>query len=138
MLRRRLTLAACFWLFACGGPLEYKVASNPSAPGADAHIVADVRESEQQTQLNVEIVNLPPPDRVDQAATQYVAWYRKDSGQVWSRIAVLAYEADTREASLATAVPATNFELEITAEAGPDVGSPSPTVVFSQLVAKND
>lgn len=138
MLRSRFILAACFWLFACGGPLEYKVASNPSAPGADAHIVADVREGEQQTQLNVEIVNLPPPDRVDQAATQYVAWYRKDSGQVWSRIAVLAYEADTREASLVSAVPATNFELEITAEAGPDVGSPSPTVVFSQLVAKND
>lgn len=138
MLRRRFTLAACVWLFACGGPLEYKVASNPSAPGADAHIVADVRENEQQTQLNVEIVNLPPPDRVDQTATQYVAWYRKDSGEVWSRIAVLAYEADTREATLATAVPATNFELEITAEPGPDVGSPSPTVVFSQLVAKND
>jgi hypothetical protein len=138
MLRSRFILATCFWLFACGGPLEYKVASNPSAPGADAHIVADVREGEQQTQLNVEIVNLPPPERVDQAATQYVAWYRKDSGQVWSRIAVLAYEADTREASLVSAVPATNFELEITAEAGPDVGSPSPTVVFSQLVAKND
>jgi hypothetical protein len=138
MLRRRLALAACFSFFACGGPLEYKVASNPSAPGADAHIVADVREDQQQTQLNVEIVNLPPPERVDQAATQYVAWYRKDSGQVWSRIAVLSYEADTREASLVSAVPETEFELEITAEPGADVGSPSPTVVFSQLVAKND
>lgn len=138
MKRTQLALAACFWLLACGGPLEYKVASGPSAPGADAHIIADVRENEQQTQLNVEIVNLPPPERVDQAATQYVAWYRKDSSQVWSRIAVLAYEAETREAKLASAVPATNFELEITAEAGPDVGSPSPTVVFSQLVARAD
>ena len=138
MQRNPFALAACCWLLACGGPLEYKIASNPSAPGADAHIVADVRDNEHQTQLTVEIVNLPPPERVDQAATQYVAWYRKDSAQVWSRIAVLAYETDSREASLTSAVPATNFELEITAEAGPDVASPSPTVVFSQLVAKND
>lgn len=138
MKRTRFALAACFWLLACGGPLEYRVPSSPSAPGADAHIVADVREDEQQTQLNVDIVNLPPPERVDQAARQYVAWYRKDSGQIWSRIAVLAYQPDTREASLVSAVPATNFELEITAEAGPDVGSPSPTVVFSQLVEKTD
>lgn len=137
MNHSRFALAACFWLLACGGPLEYRVPSSASAPGADAHILADVREDEQQTQLKVDVVNLPPPDRVDQAANQYVAWYRKDSGQIWSRIAVLAYEPDTREASLVSAVPATNFELEITAEAAADVGSPSPTVVFSQRVVKD-
>lgn len=138
MNRLLFPLVACSWLVACGGPLEYRVPSSALAPGADAHIVADVREKEKQTQLNVEVTNLPPPDRLDQSGKHYVAWYRRDSGEVWSRIAVLAYEADAREATLVSAVPETAFEFEITAEPEPDAVSPSPTVVFSQLVGEKD
>jgi hypothetical protein len=133
-----LALATGLWLLACGGPLEYQVASSPSAPGADAHITADVKEKEKQTQLNVEIVNLPPPDRVDPAATLYMAWYRKDPTTVWSRIAVLTYEPESREATLVSAVPEVRFEMQITAEPASESASPAPTVVFKQLVAKAD
>jgi hypothetical protein len=134
----RFAVATCLWLLACAGPLEYQVASTPSAPGADAHIVADLRESEEQTQLKVDIVNLPPPDRVDPAARLYMAWYRKDPTQAWSRIAVLTYDRDAREASVVSAVPELAFEMQITAEPGPDAASPAPTVLFTQLIARAD
>jgi hypothetical protein len=123
------TLAFCV---ACGGPLKYQVASSPTAPGADAQIVADVHEDQKQTNLTVEVKNLPPAERVEESSQHYVAWYRKDSDAVWTRMAALAYEPDSREARMSGSVPEMEFEFEITAEPEADVASPSSSVVFSQ------
>ncbi|HKO93433.1 MAG TPA: hypothetical protein VJU61_19905 [Polyangiaceae bacterium] len=124
-------LAVCF---ACGGPLKYQVASSPTAPGADAEIVADVNEDTKQTNLTVEVKNLPPAERVEESSQHYVAWYRKDSGAVWTRMAALAYEPDSREARMSGSVPELAFQFEITAEPEADAASPSSSVVFSQEV----
>jgi hypothetical protein len=121
---------------ACGGPLKYHVASGPRAPGADADIVAQVNEEQNQTQLDVEISNLPPPDRVEASSQHYVAWYRRDSKVTWTRVAALAYEADAREAKLIGSVPEKSFELSITAEPDAAAVSPSPSVVFSQAIGE--
>lgn len=127
-------LALCSLLLGCGGPLKYQTNSTSQVPGADAHIVADVRDDEQQTQLTVEVTNLPPPERVHEEGKHYIAWYRKDSGKAWSRVAVLTYEPDSREGRLVSAVPEVAFDFEITAEPDADAVSPSATVVFSQPV----
>ena len=124
-----IVLAACV---ACGGPLRYQTASTGKAPGADAEIEADVSEQQGQTRLSVSIKNLPPPDRVAPDSQHYVAWYRPSSHAIWQRVAALAYEAETREASLNGSVPEKQFEFEITAEPTVDVASPSPNVVFVQ------
>lgn len=124
-----IVLAACV---ACGGPLRYQTASTGKAPGADAEIEADVSEQQGQTRLSVAIKNLPPPDRVAPDSQHYVAWYRSGSHAIWQRVAALAYEAETREASLVGSVPEKQFEFEITAESAVDVASPSPNVVFVQ------
>jgi hypothetical protein len=127
-----LVVAALF--MACGGPLKYDAISSPRAPGADASITADVREDQHQTELRLEIDNLPPAERVDADSQHYVAWYRRDAKETWTRIAGLDYEADSREAILQTAVPETQFDLWVTAEKELDVVSPSPNVVFTQRV----
>jgi len=124
-----LVLALCG---ACGGPLRYQVASTEKAPGADADIKAEVSEQQGQTQLTVAIKNLAPPDRVAPSSQHYVAWYRRGPDAIWTRVAALAYEEDTREATLVGSVPEKEFELEITAEPAVDVASPSPNVVFAQ------
>lgn len=124
-----IVLVACV---ACGGPLRYQTASTGKAPGADAEIEADVSEQQGQTRLSVSIKNLPPPDRVAPDSQHYVAWYRASSRGIWQRVAALAYEAETREASLIGSVPEKQFEFEITAEPAIDVASPSPNVVFVQ------
>src|SRR5688572_14318031 len=121
---------------ACGGPLKYQVPSNASAPGADASIEALVNEDQNQTQLDVEITNLPPPDRVEASSQHYVAWYRRDSNVTWTRVAALAYEPDSREAKLVGSVPEKRFELTITAEPDAAAVSPSPSVVFAQAIGE--
>ncbi|HTV21341.1 MAG TPA: hypothetical protein VMG12_21790 [Polyangiaceae bacterium] len=121
-------------LAACGGPLKYEAISSPRAPGADASITADVREDQHQTELRLEIENLPPADRVEAGDEHYVAWYRRDAKETWKRIAGLEYEGDSREAVLQTAVPETSFELWVTTEKDLDVVSPSPSIVFEQRI----
>jgi hypothetical protein len=129
-LRRRLGLVLL--CLSCGGPLRYETKSTAQVPGADARIEANVNEEQRQTQLTVQITNLPPPDRVEASSQHYVAWYRRGPESVWTRVAALAYEADSREANLQGSVPEVKFMLEITAEPTPDVAAPSPNVVFAQ------
>jgi len=130
--QRRLWSVMFALCAACGGPLRYEVASTEKAPGADAKIEANVSEQQGQTHLTIAIKNLAPPDRVAPSSQHYVAWYRQGPDQVWMRVAALAYEAETREATLDGSVPEKEFELEITAEPAVNVASPSPNVVFVQ------
>jgi hypothetical protein len=119
---------------SCGGPLRYETKSTGQVPGADAKIEANVNEDQRQTQLSVQITNLPPPDRVEASSQHYVAWYRRGPETAWTRVAALAYEADSREANLQGSVPELTFMLEITAEPTLDVVAPSPNVVFAQAI----
>jgi len=129
-------LALVTLLAACGGPLKYQVASSAKAPGADAKLVADVNSSLGQTQLEVEVANLAPADRVAAGSTSYVAWYRKGSDAQWSRIGALDYDNDDRKGELKGSVPETAFDFTLTAEKSGTPTSPSPEIVFSQRVAE--
>lgn len=123
-------------LVACGGPLEYKVASTPKAPGADATIVADVEEARNTTTLTVEVVNLAPADRIAPGAAHFVIWQRKNSSAVWARVGTLEYDAESREGKFEGTVPESKFDLVVSAEKGLEVASPSGDLVFSQRVSK--
>ncbi len=120
---------------ACGGPLKYTVASTPLAPGADARIVADVNQAEQQTQLEVELSNLPPPDRVGAGKKAYVGWFRKDAKAPWARIGGLNYDDGGRAGKLHGSVPEAEFDFELTAEEDSAPVSPSPEVVLAKRIA---
>jgi hypothetical protein len=119
---------------ACGGPLKYQVPSSARAPGADAKIVADVSTAQGQTQLSVDITNLPPPGRISEKATTYLAWYRKDSSVTWARVGGFKYNEGDREGKISGSVPEVAFDLSVTAEASDSPASPSPDVVVSQRV----
>lgn len=123
-------------LAACGGPLKYSIPSSPKAPGADAELVADVRDDQNQTQLEMEVTNLAPPDRIANDATSYVAWFRKSPETVWSRIGSVAYDADKRKGEFTGTVPELAFDFEVTAETVDSAASPSGNVIFNQRVAK--
>lgn len=121
-------------LVACGGPLKYSTASTSRAPGADAKIVADVKKDQNVTQLVIGVENLAPPGRVADGAKHFVAWYRSSSSSPWSRVASMKYDESGRKAELSGSVPATEFDLEVSAEKDSDVASPSGDVVLSQRV----
>lgn len=121
---------------ACGGPLEYMAKGTPSAPDADAKIVADVNSKTVITTVSIEGEHLAPPDRLLPGATSYVVWARKDSSSEWQRIGSLQYDADKRTGSLPQAtVPLTTFELIVSAEQQNSPKSPSPHVVIQQKIA---
>jgi hypothetical protein len=132
----RLSLIGALAIVACGGPLKYQLASSAKAPGADAQLVADVKEDQKLTLLQVEITNLAPPSRISEGATHFVAWQRKNDGASWSHIGDLQYEESSRKGKLNGSVPETSFDFEVTAEKGDAPASPSPDVVFSQRIAK--
>ncbi len=132
----RLSFASALLLVACGGPLKYDLPSTAKAPGADAHIVADVRAKQNQTQLEITITNLAPPGRVLENATSYLAWYRTADSKPWVRLGALQYDESSREASFSASVPEVSFELQVSAELGLDTASPSPSAVVSQVIAE--
>jgi hypothetical protein len=121
---------------ACGGPLTYQVQGSQVATGADAKVVADVDEAKHQTKLTVEAENLAPPDRISESAKVFVLWQRKNADAPWSRIGTLEYDADKRKGKFEGTVPESSFDFEVSAEAEPNVASPSGKVVFDKRVAK--
>jgi hypothetical protein len=134
---KTLTFSLCaLFVAACGGPLKYQVPSSARAPGADAKIVADVAADQGQTRLEMDITNLPPPGRINEKATAYLAWYRKDSSATWSRVGGLKYDEGDREGKISGSVPELAFDLSVTAENNDSPASPSPDVIVSQRVEK--
>lgn len=120
---------------ACGGPLKYKQATSPRAPGAETEIVADVQTKAGNTRLNVASKFLPPPSTIQEKATCYVAWHRGNAESAWMRVGAFNYDAANRSGNLVdVTVPETSFELEITAEAVPNAPTPSADVVVKQKV----
>lgn len=129
----RLALVCLFAATGCA-TLKYQVASSSIAPGADAKVVAEVKKKQHQTLLEVEAVNLVPPNRVQADGVQYVAWYRPDPSGAWNRIGTLDYDEGERKGNLAGSVPETAFDLQISVEPEVPPTSPSPQILFSQRV----
>lgn len=135
----RSLISACtalLFLVACGGPLKYDVRSTPKAPGADAKLIATVHEAQHQTEVELEVKNLPPPDRITEGATDYVAWSRKNTSAQWTRLGSLKYESSDRGGMMKGSVPETSFDFALTAEKAALAASPSSDVVFEQRVGE--
>lgn len=130
-----LSLALASGLAACSGPLRYSVRS-PIDIQADAQVVARIQESQHQTQLEIVVTKLAPPERVapEGSYTVYVGWTRRDEDTSWSRLGTLKYDAEDGAGELTATTNETTFDLAISAEASADVAAPSKAVVFMQRV----
>lgn len=129
-----LCLSLAAGAVACGGPLKYQVPSSARAPGADAKVVAKVKQDQSLTQLEIEATNLPPPGRVSDGATAYVVWHRSAASKPWARSGGLAYDESSRKGKWTGTVPETSFDLAISAEADAAAAAPSGETVFKQRV----
>lgn len=130
-----LSLALASGLAACSGPLRYSVRS-PIDIQADAQVVARIQESQHQTQLEISVTKLAPPERVapEGSYTTYVGWTRRDEDTSWSRLGALKYDAEDGTGELTATTNETTFDLAISAEAGADATAPSKAIVFMQRV----
>lgn len=126
-----LSLLASMALCGCGGPSEQTVHGTQLAPGADAHITADIDSDAVTTRLAVDVAHLSPPERIESGSKHFVVWQRPNSASPWRRVGVLDYDPDTRKGGLAEmTVPHANFELLITAERQSNPRSPSSAAVI--------
>lgn len=119
----------------CSGTLTYQVRS-PIDIQADAKIVARVQEAQHQTQIEVVVTKLAPPERVkpEGTYTTYVGWARAGEDVSWSRLGALKYDADDGTGELTATTNQTAFDLAISAEASGDAEAPSEAIVFMQRV----
>ncbi|WP_434048546.1 MULTISPECIES: hypothetical protein [Sorangium] len=118
-------------LSGCGGPSEKTVQATQLAPGADAHITVDINADAATTRLAVNVVHLPPPERIQAGSKHLVAWQRPSSDAPWRRVGVLDYDPGSRNGTLVeTTVPYASFELLITAEEQTSPGSPSSAAII--------
>jgi hypothetical protein len=123
-------------LAACGGPLKYEVRGSELSAGSDAKIVAAVDEGRRVTELDIDALNLTPPDRLLPNGTTLIVWVRKDSSGQWQRLGALELDGDKREGKAHFTANETAFDLIISAEVDASPGSPSGKTVFSQRVEK--
>lgn len=125
-------LLASSLLAGCGGPNELTVQGTDLAPGADAHISADIDADAAITRLGVHVVHLPPPERIDPGGKHFVVWQRPNAATPWQRVGVLNYDGGSREGEMAEmSVPHADFELLITVEAQRGPRSPSNAVIIA-------
>ncbi|WP_437678379.1 hypothetical protein [Sorangium sp. So ce131] len=135
MLRLAVVAFACAMMAGCGGPLRYTPQGMGKAPGADAVIVADVNFDAAMTRLDINVKDLPPPERLDNSKSAFVVWARPDSDSPWQRIGALKYDVDDRTGKLKdVSVPMTRFELVISLENTSNPESPSSELVIKQDV----
>jgi hypothetical protein len=119
---------------ACGGSLNYKIASSQKAPGADANIKASISKEQHLTKLNVEAMHLPPPERVTVGTRIFIIWTRKNAEAVWARAGNLRYDPSARQGLFEGTVPEVDFDMQITVEKDDGAQSPSADMVFSQHI----
>ena len=130
-----LVLLASAALAACGGPLRYAPKGTPKAPEADADVTAEIDKNASMTHLTIVAEHLAPPGRLQEDATVFVVWTRKNDSATWQRIGALEYsEADRKGQLKAASVPLTAFDLVISIEKKPAPESPSGDIVLQQRV----
>jgi predicted small lipoprotein YifL len=134
---KKFALLMTLALAACGGPLKYQPATTARAPGADCKVVADVNKDTHVTRLNIKFEHLPPPGRIQEGTTIFIAWQRRESNGPWVRIGTLKFDEGTREGSIEEAtVPEVAFDVMVTAEEKLDIPNPSAHVVMEQKINK--
>ncbi|MGF1467023.1 MAG: hypothetical protein ACFCGT_12900 [Sandaracinaceae bacterium] len=117
----------------CGGGWTYQVQGTSRDPGAEGTIqVSSVSGTGRN--VVVDFAYLTPPDRLGPGRTTYVMWFR--SGEQTINAGELQYNANDgrRPARGSATSPFPNFEVLVTAETGPEVGSPSEHIVIRQAV----
>ncbi len=116
----------------CGGPNKYLVRGATIATGADANITVNDFE-DGNSEVEIEVANLPPANRVESDATVFIVWFKPEDGQP-AKAGQLEYDEDDRTGTMHATSANRQFTVIITAEEEADASSPSEHVVFRQEV----
>ena len=131
-----LALLGALFVGACGADARYVVIGSTRAPSASG--IVELEELDGgSTLVTVHLQYLHPPARVDEGATQYVAWFQGPSGAP-VRAGTVTYNPEERTGDLAATAPFTDLTVKITAERDASPVTPSATVIATQSVRIED
>lgn len=128
-----LALTGLTGLASCAAGRTIPLASTPGVPAAAGEVEAK-RTDNRNTEVEVTVEHLAPPERVAKGATTYVVWARPLAGDAKPQnLGAMSVNAD-REGSLKTKTAHESFELLITPEKTPTATSPSNDAVLKATV----
>lgn len=134
MVRHLIAVLTLGWgLSACAQNTQYLVRGTDRSVGIDG-VITIQPQSEDVNLVEVELVNLPPPERHDRDRTAFVVWLTPLDG-IPIRAGRLAYDADSRAGSLSATTPNDQVFVQVTAEEISSVETPSDFVLVSKHVA---
>ncbi len=109
------------------------------SPAVDSvHGTLEVESAEGAASLMTVVLDeLPPPGRVGESYTTYVAWAKPAEGAP-IELGALRYEAGKRRGQLSATAPFRAFTFLVTAESSASPGVPSSAVVAEHRVAAED
>lgn len=113
---------------------EEKLQGTAMAPAAQGKLTAD-KGSGGNTDLEVEVEHLAPPERVASGATDYVIWVQPQGSQTFQNIGVLEVNDDL-EGKYQTNVPYESFRVVVTPEPNRVATRPSGPIVFDQSISR--
>lgn len=116
----------------CGTRAEYLVQGTERSIGVDG-IITITPHQEDVNLVNIELINLPPPERHDRMKKAFVVWLTPQDGPA-IRAGRLAYDPESRRGVLQAMTPNDAVYVQITAEDASDVAKPSDYVVVSRHV----
>lgn len=116
--------------FGCGGTNYILTGTNHSV-GTDGRVEVDEIDG-GNSMVTIELEHLPPPGRLTESATCYIAWFQL-AGQV-NKAGVMEYDDGDRTATVMATTPENEFTVIVTAESTTDVAAPSDYVVARQAV----
>jgi hypothetical protein len=116
----------------CGTRAEYLVQGTERSIGVDG-LITITPHQEDVNLVQVELINLPPPERHDRMKRAFVVWLTPQDGAP-IRAGRLAYDRESRRGVLQAMTPNDALFVQITAEDASDVTKPSDFVVVSRHV----
>lgn len=124
------------WVGGCGADARYIVIGSAKAPSASG--IVELEELDGgSTLVTVHLQYLHPPSRVEEGATEYVAWFQGPTGAP-IRAGAMTYNPEQRTGDLAATAPFRDLTVKITAERDASPVTPSAAVIATQSVRIED
>lgn len=125
-----LGLASCY-----SQPKPFvRMAGSSDVPAAEGKVTATAGDN-MNTNLEVNVDHLAPPERVRQGATTYVVWARARGANDYQNVGALLVD-NNLHGHLKTVTALQDFDVMITVEQSPTVQEPSSKRVLSAQIER--
>ncbi|MBX3258219.1 MAG: hypothetical protein KIS78_20660 [Labilithrix sp.] len=134
-LKLLATAAFAVALAACSGAQTTALTTTPKNPAAKGEVETR-RTANQNTEVNLEVEYMAPPEKIANDATVYVVWAKPLTEDLPPQNVGSFVVGKDRKASLKTLTPYERFDLIVTPEPTGAVASPTNEPVMKAKIGR--